>query len=342
MSGRNSQLVRIYKILLMLEGANHHGLTPREIAEKLAADDEDRKVTKRTIYRDLQALSEIGFPLTADESAEPGEGAKWRLERTAKITQHLVLSSRELLSLYLARNSLKPLRDTPLYSDIESVFNKIEEKLGQASREYLEELSSQLYLAPTPKWSMGAEPDLLDTVHSSCAEGHVLHVVYASANSQETRERKLGPHYLYFWKGSVYLVAEDLESNVVKTFAVPRMTNARMSDESYEGVRTNPETYFQNGLGIFRGEDPVAVQIRFSPTVAPFAKERSWHPSQKCVNKTDGSAELTFDLALTPDLVQWILSFGPHAEVLKPKQLKDEVLAAAQGIVKLYSGKKAA
>lgn len=71
-SERNRQIIRQWEILKTLE------VRPSTLAE-LVASVGDRKVTDRTIRRDLQALETAGFPLF-DETNE--DGAKlWRLAR---------------------------------------------------------------------------------------------------------------------------------------------------------------------------------------------------------------------------------------------------------------------
>lgn len=40
------------------------------------------------------------------------------------------------------------------------------------------------------------------------------------------------------------------------------------------------------------------------------------------------------------EVERWILSWGPHVEVLKPVQLREQILAKAEGIVAAYSGEK--
>ena len=40
---------------------------------------------------------------------------------------------------------------------------------------------------------------------------------------------------------------------------------------------------------------------------------------------------------MTPDLIQWILGFGPHAVVQEPELLRKKVIEEARGILANYS-----
>ncbi|MEK6707099.1 MAG: WYL domain-containing protein [Bdellovibrionota bacterium] len=338
MRGRYAQLSRVLTILARLEGAPH-GLTVSEMHDRLA--DEGFKVDKRTVYRDLQALESLAF-LYPDESPGDEGGARWKIHRTMKVGRTLSLEMRELFALYVAKNVLLPLKETPLYTDLERVFKKIEATLGEKCRDYLGTLSSEVHFEPGPLWGLGIEPDVIDTVQAACEEGHIFSVTYETAHGDKKSERRLGPHFLYFAKGSLYLVAEDLGDHAVKIFAVPRMSNAIMMEDAYTCERVDPEKFFASSFGIFRGEQVERIKLEFRPPVAAGVRERRWHQSQRIVLQNNGLVQMRLDVAITPELMQWILSFGDAVRVLEPKRLIVELTSHAHAIIELYEKNKAA
>src|SRR5262245_52167937 len=78
---------RLISILLLLQV--YRCMTARELAERL-------EVSERTIHRDMEALSGVGVPVTADR----GVGGGWRLlgEYRTKLTG---LNEAEVQSLFL-------------------------------------------------------------------------------------------------------------------------------------------------------------------------------------------------------------------------------------------------
>jgi predicted DNA-binding transcriptional regulator YafY len=339
MSGRNSQISRIYALLNVLEGAPQ-GLTVAELTSRV--NERGHEASKRTVYRDLEALSSAGFAVSPQGNPSDTNATRWVLERLTRIGQHFVLSSRELLALYIARGVLTPLKDTPFFQDLDATFKKIELRLGSKGCDYFTELAQEFRFEPGPRWGLGLDPDLLETVRACCAERQLLSVTYASANKQEKRSRRLGPHYLYFAQGSLYLVAEDMEEAKTKVFSVPRMSDAKMMDDAYEGKVTSPESYFDGTFGIFRGGTPVQVRLAFSPTITPFVRERRWHSSQTIVNRGDGSILLSLEVSITPELVQWVLGFGAEVNVIEPDELRSKIIFAAEGVLAQYQKRKAA
>jgi predicted DNA-binding transcriptional regulator YafY len=330
MPGRNAQISRVIQELLILEGAPQ-GLTVKDLCARLA----DRGYTEkpRTVYRDLEMLGELGLAFPPEEGKTDEGAARWKLGNHTRITDSFFLSPKELLALYLARGVLAPLRETYFYEDLQSIFRKIEDRLSERTCRHLHELSSEFHFEPGPRWGLGIEPDVLETVRAACAERQWLEVTYFSANRGEKSSRKLGPHFLYSAKGSLYLVAEDRDAGIAKVFSVPRMSEARLLDEPYEGKVTDPESYFQGSFGVFVDGHPERIRIEFSPLVSPFVRERRWHSSQTVVAKSNGVIQLSLEVSLTPELVQWILGFGSTAKELEPESLKERIVEEANRIL---------
>ena len=326
MAGRNAQVARFYKILTLLEGAPQ-GLAVSDILTRLEQWGTD--VTERTVYRDLQGLKEAGFPLELKGTSVDG-AKRWTLEKTTRLTDYLVLNAREVLALFLARNMMVPLKDTPFFQDLESTFAKIEGKVGKKMQDYMEELSQDLAFEPGPIWGLGLNPEVIDTCRAALLEKQKIKLQYFSVRSNQKSERILAPHVMYFAKGSLYLLARDLGDQQVKTFAMPRMSEVVMLDESFDDLEVDPEQFFEHSFGVFRGTVPQTIELIFKDPVATYIRERRWHPSQRVVQLPERAARVELECAITPELIQWVLSYGEFVEIIAPQNLKDQVLAQAQ------------
>ncbi len=330
MENRNMQVARIFQVLAILQ-SSRKGRTVAEIESALI--DRGFEVQKRTVYRDIEALETAGFPVVRDD----GSPQRVRLEDEARISNYLVLTPREILALYLAQGALTSLANTPFHDDLRGLFRKIDDKLGPGSRDHLNEIREGFKFDPGPQWGIGMKPDVIDTLRAACAERHVLSGVYASASSDTTRPRRIGPHYLYFAKGSLYLVGEDLEDRKVKVFSATRFKSIDMTDESYGGQVSTPEEYFQGTFGLYKDASaPVDVAIAFSKQIAPYVSERKWHSSQNVIHKDDGSIELRLHCQVNLELARWILGFGANARVIGPPALIASVAEESRKVAKIY------
>jgi predicted DNA-binding transcriptional regulator YafY len=343
MSGRNATTVRTLTVLALLE-KHPQGMTIDEIHRAL--EDRGYAVDKRTVYRDRDALNEIGFPIyeedDADESGAKTGKKRLCLNSKARVNDYLVLNSKELFALYFSKGMLKPLENTPFYADIEEIFKKIEDKLGKKAVEYIGEVAKELRFSPGLKWGIGINPDVLETLRSATTERHILQIEYLSASSSKRTTRKVGPHFLYFHAGSLYLVAEDLGDNKIKTFAVPRMTHAEMLEETYSTQSVEPEEHYRHSFGIFRGEEAEDLVIEFSPKIGPYVKERVWHKTQQSTTREGGAVQLRLQVAITPEVIAWVLGFGSEACVTKPLSLVTRLREEAAKLLETYKSSKAA
>jgi predicted DNA-binding transcriptional regulator YafY len=75
------------------------------------------------------------------------------------------------------------------------------------------------------------------------------------------------------------------------------------------------------------------VRVIFARALAPYIRERLWHPSQKLRDLPDGRVEMTLTVADTLEVRRWILGYGVQAEVVEPEGLREalRVEAAALG-----------
>ncbi len=255
------------------------------------------------------------------------------------MNDYFILNARELFALYLARGALTPLKETPFFQDLESIFVRLEQRLGGKQAEYFQGLQQELKFEAGPAWGLGLDPNVLETIRSSCAEGQLIECLYYSVNSKAESIRKLGPHYLYYSRGGLYLVAEDMGDSKVKVFAVPRMKNANMLDEVYKGQITTPEEFFDGAMSVYQGTKSEEIIIEFDHDVAQFVKERKWHPSQRSTNLDKGRIRVHLELGQSPELISWILGFGPNAKVIQPETLAERVAVKAMDTAKIYKKK---
>jgi proteasome accessory factor B len=61
--------------------------------------------------------------------------------------------------------------------------------------------------------------------------------------------------------------------------------------------------------------------------------ELQWHPSQNMRPLADGELELSLDLGSLEEIERWVLSWGEHATVLEPAELRKMIRKAAQAML---------
>ena len=67
------------------------------------------------------------------------------------------------------------------------------------------------------------------------------------------------------------------------------------------------------------------VSLRFTRYAAPYIQERVWHHSQETYPVDNAELILKMHVAIAPELISWIMGFGPDVEVLEPKSLRERI-----------------
>jgi len=95
--------------------------------------------------------------------------------------------------------------------------------------------------------------------------------------------------------------------------------------------------YLRNSFGIFKGQDDFEVVLELDRWGADILRGRRWHGSQQVTELPGGEIRMSFRLDSLEEIEPWVLSWGAHATVIRPKALADRVSAAADAVRKKYA-----
>lgn len=322
---RNAEVIRQWSILRDLEASRRQ--TIDELASRTG-------VTTRTIRRDLEALQASGFPLF-DELVD---GKRyWTLEAKAfRRLDDTGFTLAELSALYFSRTLVECLAATPFQQDVSAAFDKLAGALTPGMRQFLDRLPLVFQAKGA---SRAAQPGAAKAEREHIARllDATLHhrratMKYFSMSSGREKEYLIEPYRLIYSPGGLYLLAFVPEYGELRTFSVDRIRGISLHEERFTPTEI-ADGAFAHSIGINQGP-PEAVEIAFEPRIAPYVRERQWHPSQKNSDRKDGGVVIALNVCNDWALRSWILSFGPLARVVKPPtlaaQIKDEIDRAAE------------
>ena len=160
-----------------------------------------------------------------------------------------------------------------------------------------------------------------------------MEIRYFSASRDKMTRRKVDPYHLWFAAGALYLIGYCHLRSDVRMFAVDRIRSMTVTNHPCQmPLGFDVEAFVRNALVAMVGGKPIEVELRFDRKTSAWAKDRIWHPSQKANVGKDGCLTLELKVTDTPELVGWILSFGPGVRVLRPESLRDRVISTAAEI----------
>jgi|GEM_PF-7013020 len=111
---RDKPVARAVKLLTLIEN-NGSGLRVADMAEQLGAN-------TRAVCRDLQVLEALRVPIYPDKD---GRESYWKIDADYRTKLSVPFTLSELLSLYLAQDSIRPLDGTVLCDSLQSLFEKV-------------------------------------------------------------------------------------------------------------------------------------------------------------------------------------------------------------------------
>ena len=312
---RGDQLARQWRILRAIE-ADKNGLTIAEIADQ-------EEISLRTAYRDIEALQVAGFPLYYERI----EGSnRWFFVDTYKFKVPQPFTVTELMSLHLYSDLVRVFKGTPFYEALESLFKKVRVTLPPQALHYLNTIQSTFHVGIKPFKEYGRFREILNQVNQAAVERRRLEIAYKSLKSQTETLRKVDPYKIWFFEGTLYLIGHCHVREEVRTFVLDRIRMLRPTEERFQiPPDFNLDDYMKHSFKVMKG-DLQTVRIRISAEWARYIGEKIWHESQKAEKQPDGGLDLTFQVAGFDEIKQWVLSLGPQAVVMEPRELIELVM----------------
>jgi predicted DNA-binding transcriptional regulator YafY len=326
---RNAEVTRQWKILQAIEASR--------IGQTIDALAKVGGVCTRTIRRDLAALQEAGFALYDDRSDEGR--AVWRLEgRPFRWLQETTFTVSELAALYFSRTLLESVVEHPFQADLKAAFTRFDKALTPRMRAFLEQLPAVLTAkrGPVRSGSGPAEHDVVTRLVDATLSHRKVRVVYYSLSSRRVKEYAIEPYRVAYGDGGMYLFAFVPEYRQIRTFAIERIRKLSVLEETFSPVQQLPAEPFANSIGIHTGKAE-HIEIEFVERVAPYVRERTWHPSQVIEQRPDGAILVSLDVCLDRALISWILGFGPFARVVSPSKLAEQILEELEEAREIYA-----
>jgi len=314
---RNAEVIRQWQILLDIE-KSRLGLTVNEMADRTG-------VKVRTIWRDMAALQEAGFPLTSAKG--PDHRTRWTLMRVPlKALNDPGLTLTEVCSLYMGRALLAAMPGAAFAAGLADLMKKVEKALSPRVREFLDQLPGVIKVKPGAiKKHQKDYAGIVARLIEASAGHRVAKMRYFSASNNREKDYVVHPYYVTYFDGGLYLVAFVPEYGQIRNFAVERIRTLTVTEKGFTPSAQSPASPFAASLGANDGR-PERVEIDFAPRVAQYIREREWHPSQRLQDLGDGGVRLTMKVCRDWALRSWVLGFGPHARVVAPSALAEEIL----------------
>lgn len=319
---RGKNLFKLLKTLDLL--SKPQGTTIEEMAKVLEVD-------RRSVYRIINLVEELGFPLY-DEEIPLERHKRWKLEENylKKLPNmklpDINLTLPEIISLYLLKGEAGLYKGTEIEGQIRSAFEKLSLFVPRETFNQLEKIKA-LFIAPIKmaKDYSGKEK-IIEQLTEAMLQNKTCNIEYHSFSDDQIKYFKIDPLHFFENNGGLYLFVRATTFDEIRVLAVERVLKVSLTPSTFIYPENfTPEEFLETAFDII-WDDPIKVKIWFSPDQARYIKERKWSKTQKIKNQKDGSIILTMKTSGKWDLKKWILSYGSEAKVLEPEDLRKEII----------------
>lgn len=278
-------------------------LTVDELADRF-------DVSRRTIFRDFNALQEINVPVTWDRYSGYGliEGYK---------VPPLMFTSKELATIMVGLNFVKSQVDQGLVEDAKGVEVKIKNVLPEELKDFMTSLEGRTivdpYLRFGGKKKKGGSWYLIS---SAIAQQKRLQFEYTT-KSGDTGIRKIDPYILVFYEDHWNVIGKSHLRGEIRNFILEQVNEVQILEENYqlkkeldiEALIFRPEESSQSIILQVQKDEMARLEANLPAKI--FKKEP--HNSKKI--------KVGFEFDNLDYINEWLLQFGNKIKIESPEEL---------------------
>lgn len=293
-------------------------------AEDLAAMFE---TSRRTIYRDIQALAQSGVPVVS----LPGQGYSIT---DGYFLPPLSFTSSEATMLALGADFVAQNFDSEYAQAAQSASRKIDAVLSDKSRTEVREFQQSIrFIAGDYEARDGKEQTLASLRRAIISRRRIrflYHTRFPQQGSAQKNLREADPLAMVHYYGVWYVIAHCHLRRGTRNFRLDRMSELEVLDEKFE----RPANFKME-----RHEEdsrPVTVRALFDKDAARWVRES---PSYYVAAMEDTPAGLlvTMKIRREDEAINWLMSWGGRVRVLEPESLRRMIAEEARRMIENHS-----
>lgn len=311
---------RLLAIVLEIQGKG------RQRAEDLARTFE---TSKRTIYRDIEALCEAGVPLVSI----PGRGYSLM---EGYFLPPLSFTTDEATMLLMGSEFMAHNFDAQYREAAQSAGRKIAGVLPQQLRDEVAYLQQNIRFIPAQ------HEDETNTLLQQLRRAILEHVTveftyFARSHSKENSDkeatqqtiRRVDP-YALIHINTWYLTAYDHARKAIRNFRLNRIESLILSNSTFQ----RPKNFtFRDSLQ--RDDRNIVVRVLFDHEVARWIRESHFYFITHMEDTPDGLL-VTLAVRQEREVLQWLLGWGRAVHVIEPESLRRLLLEEAKQMIRNF------
>jgi predicted DNA-binding transcriptional regulator YafY len=297
----NSSERRLKLMLMLQQGGDRK--TVQEFADYFG-------VSKRTIFRDFNALQEINVPITWDKYSGYGVMPGFKIPP-------LMFSSHELATIIVGLNFVKSQIDARLVEDAKGVEVKIKNVLPDELKDFMTSLQKKTVVDPYLKFgSEKKEGGNWYKISSAISQKKRIQFLY-TAKSGEKKIRKVDPYLLVFYQDHWNMIGFSHLRGDFRNFILDRVREIEILEEDFVEKK---EMSIEDLIFRFDG-DQHKVEVLLDKEGYKRFKANLPTKNFKILGEKPEKIKVSFEIENLEFINVWLLQFGKQVKILAPQEL---------------------
>lgn len=195
------------------------------------------------------------------------------------------------------------------------------------------DISSRIMLENVP-----SAREYLPMVIDAMKQNRCIRFSYKSyTRSRPTDGIVLEPFFVKIFKQLWYVIGLNVKDGQIKTYSLDRISQLNLLQDTFTMPdNVKPSEFFKDCFGIITNRNSAKrIVLRVEPTQAKYFRALPLHSSQQ-EEVHDNYSVFTYNMRITYDLKEEIMSHGASIEVLEPKELKTLIRTELEQALKNY------
>lgn len=315
---------RSYRIIemIILLASKHKKWRVKELAEHFS-------VTTRTIYRDFEVMDEMRIPIYQDEPSH-----------TYSILEDFYfkapdMTSKEVMVLLLVGQAFRK-EIFPYKESLNTAIAKIINSLPPSVKKVIDNPETQMVYQHGAFVDLNEYKEIISELNQAINNCNSVRITYYSLSRDETSDRIIDPYKIAHKNGACYLIGHCHNRDDVRIFRVDRIRNIQVTDEIFDEPDFDIGEYLKNTWGVERSDNEKKVVLIFKDKAAKLVKEMKWHDSQQIIDLPDDRIQFEVVTGSMQEMKNWILGYGASVEVIRPEELRQEVMEEIGKMEEIY------